>query len=95
MDNDEVREMIRKEIDGPRRILGYRALWHTFRLKYRMCVPRARVQELLEEIDPVRTEQRKCHSLKRREHKSADQISADMLIAMIICSHMDYQFMVQ
>ena len=68
--DNELMEIIRKEIDGPSCVSGYRTLWHTLRLKYRMCVPRARVQALLKEIDPVGTEQRKRHRLKRREYKS-------------------------
>ena len=68
--DNELMEIIRKEIDGPSCVSGYRTLWHTLRLKYRMCVPRARVQALLKEIYPVGTEQRKRHRLKRREYKS-------------------------
>ena len=44
--DNELMEIIRKEIDGPSCVSGYRTLWHTLRLKYRMCVPRARVQAL-------------------------------------------------
>ena len=70
VNNDELTEIIRNEIDGPSCVSGYRALWHTLRLKYGICVPRARVQVLLKEIDPDGTEQRKRHRLQRRAYKS-------------------------
>ena len=70
VNNNELTEIIRKEIDGSSCVSGYRALWHTLRLKYGICVPRACVQALLKEIDPDGTEQRKHHRLQRRAYKS-------------------------
>ena len=68
--DDELTEIIRKELDGPSCVSGYRTLWHTIRLKYGMCVARARVQNLLKMIDPIGTEERKRHALKRRDYRS-------------------------
>ena len=53
VNNDELTEIIRKEIDEPSCVSGYRALWHTLCLMYGICVPRARVQALPKKIGPV------------------------------------------
>ena len=93
VNNDELTEIIRKEIDGPSCVSGYRALWHTLRLKYGICVPRARVQVLLKEINPDGTEQRKRHGLKEGLTNHLDPISVGMSTAMTNSSLMDSQYM--
>ena len=67
---EDVKYIIRKELDGPSCISGYRTLWHILLIKYETCVPRDRVQELLKELDPAGIEERKRHKLKRRKYKS-------------------------
>ena len=62
--------LVREELDGPSCMSGYRAMWHTLRLKYGLCIPRSTVQSLLKEVDPVGTEERRKHRLKRRTYSS-------------------------
>ena len=62
--------LVREELDGPSCMSGYRAMWHTLRLKYGLCIPRSTVQSLLKEVDPFGTEERRKHRLKRRTYSS-------------------------
>ena len=64
-DVDELRNAIRRLIDGYGSLMGYRAVWHSLQLNG-VRVPRYAVQLLLREIDPEGTEERKAHRLKRR-----------------------------
>ena len=61
----ELRNIIREELDGPSCMSRYRAVWHTLRLKYSLCIPRNKVQSTLKELDPVGTDERRRHRLKR------------------------------
>ena len=61
---------ILKEIQGPGSMSGYRAIWHTLRLKYGIFVPRNMVMNRLREIDPVGTAERTAHRLRRRKYTS-------------------------
>jgi len=69
-DDNKLIEIMKEELDGPSCVSGYRALWHTLKIKYGICVPRAEVQRLLKELDPVGTEERSRRKLKRREYSS-------------------------
>lgn len=65
----QVREAIISIVNGHGSLHGYRLVWHALRL-IGIQVPRAVVQELLREIDPEGTEQRRAHRLKRREYRN-------------------------
>jgi hypothetical protein len=64
-----VREAIENIVDGHGSLQGYRAVRHTLQLKG-LRVPRIVVLEILREIDPEGTEQRRAHRLKRREYRN-------------------------
>ena len=70
MSPKEVRKIVIEELDGPSCMSGYRAMWHTLRLKYGLCIPSSTVQSLLKELDPVGTEKRRKHRVKRRTYSS-------------------------
>ena len=61
-----ITEIVKKELNGPGCMFGYRSMWHTLRVKYGLFVPRNEVQVILKELDPEGTEERKRHRLKRR-----------------------------
>jgi hypothetical protein len=65
-----VRECILTELDGSGSLLGYRSMWRILHSKYGVNVPTSVVQVLLAELDPVGTQQRKAHRLKRRQYSS-------------------------
>ena len=65
VDEEIVRECILRELDGSGSLLGYRSMWHILHSKYGINVPRSVVQVVLAELDPVGTQQRKAHRLKR------------------------------
>ena len=60
-----VREKIRSLLDGPGCVGGYRHVWHTLQLQGIM-VPRKIVEDMLKELDPEGTAERRAHKLKRR-----------------------------
>jgi hypothetical protein len=68
VDDDIVREHIRRELDGSGSLLGYRSMWRRLHSKYGINVPRSTVQALLRDLDPEGTKLRKAHRLKRREY---------------------------
>ena len=71
IDENNLVETIQQELDGPSRCQGYRSMWHTLRLKYGVCVPRAQMQTILKELDSVGTEERSRHRL-RRTYKTSE-----------------------
>ena len=70
IDKERVAHLIRQELNGDGRLLGYRAMWRLIRRKYHVKVPRKVVQRLLREIDPEGSNERRSHRLKRREYNN-------------------------
>ena len=66
MDNQLLRQLILQELDGPGRLLEYRALWRKLQLKCHIPTPRSAVHTLLHELDPEEWRLRHIHRLKRR-----------------------------
>lgn len=64
-----VQTRIRELLNGPGSSMGYRGVWHTLQMEG-FRIPRIIVQELLKEMDPVGTELRKKHRLKRRVYRN-------------------------
>ena len=48
---EEVRNRILREIDGPGSMSGYRSMWHTLQREGYM-VPRQKIEDMLKELDP-------------------------------------------
>ena len=71
LNQNDVRKIIRDELDGSSCMSGYRAMWHTLRLKHGLCIPRSTVQSLLKELDPADTEERRKHRVKKRTYSSS------------------------
>lgn len=59
-DEDQVRDRIQREIDGPGCLAGYRSMWHTLRCEGFM-IPRSKVASILRELDPDGCEERRTH----------------------------------
>lgn len=70
IDDNRLRDIIRQEMSGPGELRGYRAIWHSLRLVHHIHVPRLRVAELLRELNPVATQQRRSRRLARRRYTS-------------------------
>lgn len=62
-----VRQKIVQLLAGPACVGGYRHVWHTLQ-RQGITVPRSIVQEILRELDPEGTAERKAHRLKRRTY---------------------------
>ena len=65
----KVQKRMGELIQGPSSSMGYRAIWHTLEMEG-LRVPRIIVQDLLKEMDPEGTEERKRHRLKRRTYNN-------------------------
>ena len=59
-DEDQVRDRIQREIDGPGCLAGYRSMWHTLRCEGFM-IPRSKVVSILRELDPDGCEEWRTH----------------------------------
>ena len=70
IEDQEVREILLREISGPGQLRGYRAVWHSLRLKHHIHVPRERVANLLRELNPDGTRERRGRKLTRRRYIS-------------------------
>ena len=67
MDDQLLRQLVLQELDGPGRLLGYRALRRKLQLKYSIRTPWSTVQILFRELDSEGSRLRQIHRLKRRE----------------------------
>ena len=68
---DQVKNIIKQEIENcPSSLLGYRSMWNKLKRTYRINIPRDRVMEILKELDPEATEERKSRRLRRRVYSS-------------------------
>ena len=70
VEEDQLENVIRQEMSGPGELRGYRAIWHSLRLNHQIHVPRGRVAELLRELNPAATQQRRSRRLARRTYTS-------------------------
>ena len=65
-----VREIIKREIEGPSSLLGYRGMWNKLRTTYHVTVPRDMVMKILRELDPDASALRRARKLQRRSYVS-------------------------
>ena len=56
----EIEEEVRKLLDGPECLVGYRHIWHTIQRRGNQ-VPRLVVRELMQYLDPEGCELRRAH----------------------------------
>ena len=61
---DEIRTAVEKELEGPGKLLGYRAMNHKLRTEHHVCAPRNLVAEIVWDMDPEGVELR---SVKKRK----------------------------
>ena len=66
-DIDTVREAVSKEMDGPGKLLGYRAMNLKLRTEHNIKVPRHLVHTVMQEVDPEGLEERSI--LKKKKKK--------------------------
>ena len=64
--DETVRQIIRKEIQGPSPVRGCRSMWGKLKTTYGIQVKRDTVMNILREEDPEGTLQRKSRSIIRR-----------------------------
>uniref|UniRef100_A0A7M5VGW6 Uncharacterized protein n=1 Tax=Clytia hemisphaerica TaxID=252671 RepID=A0A7M5VGW6_9CNID len=65
---EEVENIIREELTGPGRLLGYRAMHLKLRQKYDVKIPRDHVYEIMHKINPELLEERRpCFKKKRKK----------------------------
>ena len=69
-----VSDAVQKELEGPGRLLGYRALNQKLRTEHNVQVPRHLVYNMIAELDPEGLEAR---SLQRRKKKPKVQFTSE------------------
>ena len=67
---DSLKQIISREIEGSAPAKGYRALWSSLKVPYRINIKRDVAMKLLRELDPNGSENRKAHYLRRRQYVS-------------------------
>ena len=67
---DNLKQMFSREIEGSTAAKGYRALWSSLKVSYRVNIKRDAVMKLLIELDPNGSENWKAHRLRRRQYVS-------------------------
>lgn len=72
-DEQMIRNLIERESQGPNELRGYRAVWHSLRIKHHIHVPRRKVERILREINPEASRQRRERRLRRRTYLSFGQ----------------------
>ncbi len=68
---DDVRQAVEKEVQGPGRLLGYRALHRKIREIHNLNVPRNLVYAMMEEVDPEGLQERSGVGRRKRPPKGA------------------------
>ena len=48
----QIRDAVKKEVDGPGKLLGYRAMQKTLRQEHELKVPRDLVYVVMQDVDP-------------------------------------------
>ena len=66
----DIKEAIMYELRGSGQCLGYRAMWHRLKHKYRLIVKRNTVSKYMWELDPEGVSCRKAKRMKRRKYVS-------------------------
>ena len=62
---EAVETAVRQELDGPGKLLGYRALHKVIREKHELAVPRQLVYDVMTNVDPEALEGRRVDKRKR------------------------------
>ena len=78
---------MQKEVEGPGRLLGYRALHEKIREVHNLNVPRNLVYVMMEEVDPEGLEERSCVGERKRPPKGAFNFQGILNIVLLnICN---------
>ena len=71
MQLDDLRQAVQKEVEGPGRLLGYRALNKKIREVHNLNVPRNLEYAMMEEVDPEGLKEQSCVGKRKRPQKGA------------------------
>jgi len=69
-EESEIELLIRREVEGPGRLAGYRNIWHALRLRHHVHVPRSLVARVMKKIDPDSVQERRARRFTRRNYLS-------------------------
>ena len=59
----QIRDAVKKEVDGPGKLLGYRAMQKTLRQEHELKVPRDIVYVVMQDVDPEELQAKGHHKL--------------------------------
>ena len=86
-----VREVIKREIESPLSLLGYRGMWNKLRTTYHVTVPGDMVMKILRELDPDASVLRRARKLHRRSYLSPGPTQRGMSMARDKTFFFDFQ----
>ena len=69
-----VTNAVRKELEGPGKLLGYRAMNQKLRTEHGICVPRHLVYDVMWDADPQAIEARNVNKKKRSQRSNSHQM---------------------
>ena len=76
MNIDTIKVAVQKELEGPGKLLGYRAMNQKLRTEYQICVPRNIVADVLLDLDPEGVESRNVKKKEKKEKKPFKSIGS-------------------
>lgn len=89
INEQELRNIIQKEIEGIGQLSGYRKIWHLIRINHHIHAPRKLVAQIVHDLDPQASKERKGNKLKRRKYMSYGPNRCwhidGMVLNLIIC----------
>ena len=65
----DIKTAVQNELDGPGKLLGYRAMNQKLRTEHHICVPRNVVADVLYEMDPEGVQSRNVKKKKKKDKK--------------------------
>ena len=69
-DEQELVDIVKKEMEGTGQLSGYRKIWHLLRINHHIHAPRKLVAQIVHDLDPQASRERKGNKLKRRKYMS-------------------------
>ena len=84
VDVEEVERVVRQEMEGPGRLLGYRALHKKVREIHELKVPRNLVYDVMYEVNPQGLEERGGVGQQKRPRRTATFISSVSKLILIV-----------
>ena len=92
----QVSNTVEKEVEGPGKLLGYRAMHHKLRIQHGIMVPRHLVHSMMADLDPDGLDARNVHKRLRRKKKPFESDGPLSLVSLDghdkLCGYQNWTF---